>query len=61
VGLGLFFDVAGLSPGGWLSSVWTLVISRATAAGFRLAIAVGPLTVSGNRFAGRWRHRDGRR
>ena len=43
---GLFFEAVGLSPAGWLSLVWILSISRATTAGFRLAIAAGPLMVS---------------
>lgn len=46
VGVGLFFEAVGLSPAGWLSLVWNLSISRATAAGFGLAIAAGPLMVS---------------
>lgn len=46
VGVGLFFEAVGLSPAGWLSLVWSLSISWATAAGFRLAIAAGPLMVS---------------
>lgn len=42
----MFFEAVGLSPAGWLSLVWNLSISQATAAGFGLAIAAGPLMVS---------------
>lgn len=36
----------GFDPAGWLSLVWIPSISRDTTAGFRLAIAAGPLMVS---------------